>query len=248
MTAKLNQVIAIEKGIKSRVYAGMTDLNKAVQKTELFNGFQKTYRKKDDDGEELPAESKRVQFSSKTVLEAIERGLTELMTVTGRKDYTNCVAYADVKVDGKVLVEQAPVSYLLFLEKQLNDIRTLIGHMPVLDIGEDWLKDENSGLYKTVATSTHRTKKVQKPLVLYPATDKHPAQTQIVTEDVIAGYWDMIKHSGAMPKPEKDALLERIEKLARAIKEAREAANMQNVVAVANVGTNIFAYLYGDQA
>ncbi len=40
--SKLNQIIAIEKGIKSRVYAGLTDLNKIVQKGELFNGFQKS--------------------------------------------------------------------------------------------------------------------------------------------------------------------------------------------------------------
>ena len=43
--AKLNQIIAIEKGIKSRVYGDLTELNKAIQKPDLFNGFQKTYQK-----------------------------------------------------------------------------------------------------------------------------------------------------------------------------------------------------------
>ncbi len=37
--AKLNQIIAIEKGIKSKAYAHVTELHKACQKPDLFNGF-----------------------------------------------------------------------------------------------------------------------------------------------------------------------------------------------------------------
>lgn len=245
--AKLNQVIAIEKGIKSRVYAGLTELNKAVQKPELFNGFNKSYRKIDDAGEDLPAESKRVQFSTKTVFEAVERGLTELMTVTARKDWTNCVAAGHIMIDGQMLVSAVPVSYLLFLEKQLNDLRTLVSSMPTLDIAEDWTKDPDSGLYKTLPTSTHRTKKIEEPLVLVQPTKEHPAQVKVMTRDVITGYWDTVKHSGAMPRTDKDALLERIEKLAIAVKEAREGANMEDEEPVPKVANAIFGYLYDDQ-
>lgn len=245
--AKLNQVIAIEKGIKSGVYSALTDFNKAAQKAELFNGFQKNYKKRDEDSEDLPSEHKRVQFSTGAVLQSVERELTQLMSVTARKDFTNCVAKGNVMLDGNVIIADVPVSYLLFLEKQLNDVRTLVNNLPVLDIGEDWSKDPNSGLYKTEPTATHRTKKVQKALVLYPATPEHPAQTQLVTEDVIAGYWELTKHSGAMPRPDKNALLGRIEKLLQAIKEAREAANMADEVSVPNVGSAVFSYLFGAQ-
>lgn len=247
MAAKLNQIIAIEKGIKSGVYGAMTDLNKAVQKGELFNGFQKNYRKLDTDDLDLPAEGKRVQFTSKSVLESVERGLSGLMQVVARKDWTNCVAKGSVIVDGKTLLGDAPVSYLLFLEKQLTDVKTLVGNLPTLDIAEDWNKDENSGLFKTAATSQHRTKKVQKPLVLYPATPEHPAQTQMVTEDIIAGFWDTTKTSGAIPAPEKAAILSRVEILLQATKQARESANMADEVPVPTVGTAVFGYLFGAQ-
>lgn len=244
--AKLNQIIAVEKGVKSGTYSKLTDLNKAAQKPELFNGFQKIYAKKDDDGEDLPGESKRVQFTTDEVLRGAERAMTELMDVTARKDWTNCVAKGTAYIDGKAILSDAPVSFLLFLEKQLTDLKTLVGNLPVLDIADDWKKDSSSGLYKTEPTATHRTKKVQKPLVMYPATDKHPAQTQLVTEDVIAGFWNLVKHSGAMPKPEKMELLEKIEKLLKAIKEAREGANMCDEVTVPKAGTAIFGYLLGD--
>lgn len=241
---KLNQIIAVEKGVKARAYAELSELNKAVQKPDLFNGFAKSYQPKDDEGESLPPENKRVQFVAAEVLRSVERGVGELMEITARKDWTNCVASADVVVDGKTLITGAPVSFLLFLEKQLTDIRTFVGNIPVLDAAESWAKDENSGLYKTDPVLTHRTRKIQKPIVLYPATVEHPAQTQIITEDVIAGFWSQVKQSGAMPKPVKLATLERIEKLLRAVKEARESANIQDESKAPPIGAAVFGYLF----
>ena len=86
-------------------------------------------------------------------------------------------------------------------------------------MAEDWKSDPNSGLYRTEPTETHRTKKMQKPIVLYAATPEHPAQTQLITEDVIAGWWVLTRQSGAMPKPEKQRLQDRIDKLIQAIKQ-----------------------------
>jgi hypothetical protein len=137
------------------------------------------------------------------------------------------------------------VSFLLFLEKQLTDIRTFVGNLPVLDPAESWSEDKNSGLYRTEPTSTHRTKKVQKPIVLYPATPEHPAQTQIITEDVIVGFWSQVKQSGAIPRPQKLIILDRVERLLKAVKEAREAANIQEEVKTPDIGAAIFGYLLG---
>ena len=241
--AKLNQIIAIEKGIKSRVYSEITDLHKAAQKPELFNGFIKEYRPVDDAGETLPADKKRVQFAVQEVLNKVARVETELMSITARKDWTNCTAKANVEVDDVVILKDVPVSYLLFLEKQLTDIHTFVDKLPVLDEAETWNKDVNSGLYKTEAIQTHRTKKVAKPIVLFPATPEHPAQTQLVSEDIIAGFWHQVKLSGAMPKPTQEVLLERVEKLLNAVKTARESANSHEEVASPEVGDAIFSYL-----
>lgn len=243
--AKLNQIIAIEKGIKAKAVSQISELYKAVQKPELFNGFSKVYQPRDeDDSERLPSEKKRVQFVATEVLRSVERSMTELMTVEARKDWTNCVASADVLVDGVVIFPAAPVSYLLFMEKQLTDLRTFVGSVPVLSEDDNWTKDDNSGLFKSEVTQTHRTKKVQKPIVMYQATPEHPAQTQMVTEDVISGFWSTTKQSGAMPKPDKDALLTRVDKLLRAVKEARELANIENEVDVPQVGSVVFQYLF----
>ncbi len=239
---KLNQVIAIEKSVKSRVYSELTELHKSSQKAEPFNGFVKTYRKKDEEGEDYPAERKKVQVIADALLDRAASILTELFDVTASKDFANCHARADVEVDGQVLVPNAPVSYLLFLEKQLNDLRTFIDKLPELDEADDWSKDENSGLFKTTPIPTHRTKKVQRAIVLYEATKEHPAQTQLITEDVIVGYWDTIKHSGALPVPRKKVLLERVEKLAKAVKFAREKANSADAEEQ-KIGKKLFTFL-----
>ena len=50
---KLNQVIAVEKGIKAKAHSEVTELHKLCQKPELFNGFAKVYQKIDDGGEDM---------------------------------------------------------------------------------------------------------------------------------------------------------------------------------------------------
>ena len=54
---RLNQIIAVEKGIKSQSFSELTDAHHAVQKPALLSGISRTYRPKDEEGETLPSES-----------------------------------------------------------------------------------------------------------------------------------------------------------------------------------------------
>lgn len=240
---KLNQILAIEKGVKSRTYGEITRLHKLTQKSELFTGFTKIYRKLFEEGEDYPPDNKRVQLIAEEVLVETARLWTEMFDVTYSKDISNMVAFADVEIEGKILIAHAPVTFLLFLEKQISDIRKSIEALPTLDGADEWIKDDATGMFKTPVFSTHRTKKTQKPIVLYDATDKHPAQTQLLTEDVLAGYWDTVKYSGALPAPRKKLLLERIDILGNAVKVARENANSIEAIHSTKVVSAIFEYL-----
>lgn len=239
----LNQIIAMEKGIKSRACANLTEIHRVSSKPDLFSGFAKTYKKKDEEGEDYPQEKKKVVQSVKEQINNVTKILTEMLDITAVKDYTNCKAVADIVVDGTVLVIDAPATFLLFVEKQVNDIRTFVENLPTLDESEDWTLDVNSGQYKTDPISTHKTKKVQKPIILAEATKEHPAQTQLITEDVVVGYWDTVKYSGAIPIPKKKEILEKIEKFSSAVKCAREKANCVPATDV-KVGGAIFNYLF----
>lgn len=242
---KLNQVIAVEKEVKSRTYAGVSELHKLNQKPELFNGFQKTYEKLHDDGDDLPSEGKRVQRTAADSVKSLVRLSSELMEVTARKDWTNNVATADVIVGGQTIIRGVPVTHLLFLEKQLNDIHTFIAVLPVLDDSVDWQTNAATGMWVTDSIKTQRTKKTQRPIVLYDATTEHPAQTQLITEDVLAGYWVTQRQSGALAAPDKRRFLENCEALRKAVKQAREQANMVEVVdGVPDVAAAIFGQVF----
>lgn len=239
---KLNQVVAIEKGIKGRVYGEITEMHKASQKPDLFDGFVKNYRRLNEADENYPSERKIVQLKAEDVLRKHATLSAELIDVTAAKDFANCTAKADVVIDGDALLKAVPATHLLFLEKQLTDLRTFVEKLPTLDNADEWNRDEASGLFKTAAIATHRTKKTQRPIVLYDATKEHPAQTQLVTEDVLVGYWDTVKHSGALPAPRKAELLTRVETLLKAVKFAREQANGTDAPE-AKIGEQIFDYL-----
>jgi len=241
---RLNQIIAVEKGVKGKSFADLTEAHQNLQKTAPLAGISRSYQPKDEDGEQLPSESTRVQIKGDEVLRQVAATLTRLFDVTATKDWTNCVARADVVVDGQTIVADVPVSYLLFLEKQLVDLHTFVKKLPVLDAAESWVRDDSTDSWRTEPVRTFRTKKVPRNHVKAEATEKHPAQVEVYYEDVAVGYWTTVKFSGALAAKQVNEILERLLRLQTAVKFAREEAN--NVEAIdQKVGAAFFGYLFG---
>jgi hypothetical protein len=241
--ARLNQIIAVEKGIKSRSYAELTEAHQSLQKAALLAGIARNYQPRDEEGEQYPPESTRVQLRAEDVLRQTGLTLTRLFDVTATKDWTNCVARADVTVDGRVLLANVPATYLLFLEKQLTDLRTFIAKLPVLDASESWVLDQAADCWATEPVQTTRTKKIPRNHVKAEATEKHPAQVEVYYEDVVVGHWRTVKFSGALPAARVKELLGRVDTLQHAVKFAREEANNTEVTDQ-RVGESVFGYLF----
>lgn len=231
---KLCQYIAIESSVKSRTNTEITEAHKNLQKPDLFSGHSRKYTPRNEDsstplGENLPDENKKVIFNAEAMIKDVVTRLVEQYDLAATRDYGNCVAKADVEINGQVLLKDVPVSHLLFLEKRVEDLQTFISKLPVLDASETWVYDSNQDMFASSETQTARTKKVNSVLVLYPATDKHPAQVREVSEDVRAGTWSTIKYSTAIQAFKRNEMLRRVEELAKAIKFAREKANSTEV-------------------
>jgi hypothetical protein len=241
---KLNQIVAVVAGKKTRAEKEFGELNKAAQKPDLFVGLSRTYQPAEENGEALPPEQKFPQKSAAEVIAQARDILTGIMDAVATQEYGNCRTKADVTIDGRVVLPAVPVTVLLYLEKQLNDLRTFVGNLPVLDPSERWVMNGQTGQYTTEPTKTIRTRKVQKPIVLYPATEQHPAQTQLVTEDVTAGYWTTTKFAAVLSAAERRDILARIERLAEAVKIAREEANSLEVEQVRIAGP-VLGYVFG---
>lgn len=243
MAKKLNQVIAVEKNVKSRALQDLTEAHHSLQKSALLAGISRTYRPKDEEGEQLPPESTRVQLKSEEIIRKTSEALSKLFDVVATKDWANCKAKADVVVDGQAILRDVPATYLLFLEKQLVDLHTFIKKLPVLDASESWTFDPSADCWATEPVMTTRTKKVPRNHVKAEATEHHPAQVEVYYEDVTVGNWRTIKFSGALPARRVNELLARVEKLQEAVKFAREEANNLEVEDV-KTGEAILGYLF----
>lgn len=246
---KLNQILAIEKGTKARVNEKLTVIYKTLQKPELFSGHVKTYKPKDEDptspfGEVLPDDVRVVQAKAAKLLEQVAEAQTEIFDLSFARDVANTAAKADLVVDGVTILKDVPVPYLLWLEKQLNDLHSEVKRVPTLDPAEEWSWSSDQASYVSKMSNQARTKKVTVPLVLSPATDKHPAQVEKVTEDVRAGTWSTIKYSSALSVTVRDTYLKRVETLQKAVKQAREAANSIEVPKLESVGKKIFDFVF----
>jgi hypothetical protein len=242
---KLNQIIAIEKTVKSQSLRELTDAHKLLQKDSLLAGIARTYRSRDDEGETYPPESTRVQVRAEEMIDKTVEILAKLFDVTATKDWSNGDARANVVIDGETLLENVPVTYLLFLEKQLTDLHTFIKNLPTLDPSELWIYDNASNAWATEPVQTSKTKKIPRNHVKSEATKEHPAQVEVYYEDVVVGYWQTIKYSGAMPAARVAELVERVRKLQDAVKFAREEANTLEVKEQ-KLGEKLFNYLFGD--
>lgn len=243
MATKLCQIIAVCNGKKSRTQAAITELYHVIQKPPLFEGLSRTYRPRDEDGAELPPEEKRIQCRVSDVIERASLAWADLWDAVATQDFANCAASADVKIGGETLLTNVPVTTLIFLEKQLTEVRNLISRLPTLDPVEQWEFSGEANAYECPPAETVKTAKIPRNHVLAEATEHHAAQVQMYTEDVPIGYWKNIKFSAAIPEKERADMLARVEAVIEAVKSAREEANTIEVKDV-GISQRLLSYVF----
>nr|WP_246522794.1 hypothetical protein [Gemmata palustris] len=148
-------------------------------------------------------------------------------------------------MDGKTVLAHVPVTTLLFLDKQVNDLETFVAKLPTPDPAEEWAHDPNSGLLRSRANESLRTSKEPTVIVKYDATKEHPAQTELFTKDVPVGTWTQILYSGCIAADRKNAILARVRKLQDAIKVAKEQANLLEIERQ-KAAEALFGYVFGE--
>lgn len=227
---KLSQAIALSRGVRANAQKALTTAYHSIAKAPQFAGITKSYSPRDEEGEKLAGEHLKVQVTTERVIDEVHHTLARMYDLIGGIDLSNCAALADVMVDGNPLLTDVPATHLLWLEKQLGDMRAFISRLPTLDPQYTWSKDTNNGWYETEDRVTMRSKKVPRNHEKAPATDKHPAQVEVFYEDVVVGDWHTRLLSGALPPSRVQTLLDRVDILIGAVKIAREQANMSDAV------------------
>lgn len=240
--ATLNQILGVLSGVKNntdRVINGLHRISPAA-----YAGISGTYRPIDDEDVAYPPEATLVQVRGGEVVDRFSEAMAEVMDMVATVDGTNQTAMANIELrDGAVLAWNVPAVTLLMLEKKVDNIKTFIEKLPVLNPSEDWIFDPTRGVYRTQPVDTFKMQKVRRNHVLAAATPEHPAQVEMYTEDAPVGAWTRVKFSGAFPEVQIRAMLVRVEELRQAVRKARERANGAEVIDL-KIGADIMQFVF----
>lgn len=243
MPTKLNQIVAVSKGLQSRTMAAVNLIDNTFNRTMLFSGFSKTYTAKFDGGDVFPKEETLVQKDAEGELKKVTDLLAQLYDVVYTKDAANTETSASVVVDGVSLATDVPVSFLLFLGKELDNMRKRLARLPVQSQDELWFPvDGVANMFRTEAVDSFKTKKVRKVVTKAPATERHQADTEIFNDDEIIGTWKTTKYTSAVTQDRKDELIARVDKLTDAVKAAVEEANSYEITQL-KIGKTLLDWL-----
>jgi len=247
---QLHQLIACEPDLaqQSRNIIEET-VNTFTKKADHFDGITKLYEAYDDKGEKIPPETKEVVTTVMDKLDYSSKAVIKAINATLSKEETNAsgLARAKLVVAGFDFGELAATS-LISLERSLVAIRDEYKAAPTLDPTKAWTKSDSSGrvLSQTSEEVKFRSVKKRKALTLSPATDKFPAQVQLVDDEEQVGIYKTVYFSGRLTPLEKSVLLEKIDTLIIEVKKAREKANQAEIVNV-EIGKKIFDYIHSNK-
>lgn len=247
----LGQLIAVERNLRQEDNRVGSDIRKTLAKEALVTGLVKTYHPfAEVDGEDrsahqhVPDQYTAVQHRVEDDLDLAMQHAIAAMDVVAAKDHTNCNAKADVRVGDEILATGVPISHLLWLQKYLGEWRAFLSELPVIKPDKEWTYDSNDRVWKSKVEETVRPVKEIVPVIMYPATDKHPAQVQAVSKDIPIGKYKTITLSGAISPQRKRNLLDNISTVLLAVKDAIAVANRTPAVEVQE-GRKILEFILG---
>jgi hypothetical protein len=241
----LGQLIAVERAVRQQDNEHGSQI-KHVGKESTVTGLSKIY-KATNEHEQFrlpPPQFTEVQRRIEDLLDEARKYSVSAMDAVASKDRTNQSANADVLIDGDVFLPQVPMSHLLWLENYLGEWKGYLASLPTLKPDKTWEYDSAQRFYRSRPEVQNTTRKETRALVLHAPTDKHPAQTTTVVEDIQVGTVETVTLSGAIPESRKKELLDRLTTLLLAVKDAIAVANRTPVVEV-HEGEKVLGFILG---
>lgn len=246
---KLHELLAVNNSLEGQTAKCVADLKETFSKKHhLFSERTVTFQPNTEGAPAVNEEQLDLQTTVPKELEWIGGFLSRLLDADHSINEANTQARADLTLeDGTVLASRLPATSLLELEKRLKWLHELLSVAPTLDPAKGFGPDPDRGIgvYRAREISRMRTSKQATPIVLYEATDKHPAQVQLINQDVPTGTIRQLEWSGMLTPAEKAAMLDRCEVLTRAVKRARSRANECPIEPSSRIGATLLDFVFG---
>jgi len=248
--AKLHELLAVESNLSSQANKTRGELIDTFhKKRHLFEEKLVTFQANTEGSTSVTEARSDIQTTvAKEVVDWFGKILAKALDVSHQVDVANTQAQADIVLeDGTVLLKSVPATSLLQLEKRMKEVQELVTALPTLDPAKGFSPDTNKGkgIYQARPVVKTRTQKKPYVLELAPATDKHPRQTQVMTEDVPIGTISEQEWSALTTPVVKSEILDRCDILIRAIRKARAKANETELATDGNrVGRQLLDYIF----
>lgn len=246
MANKLHELLAVEQDRKHKATKIIGDTRKLfTKKVPYFDGMVKRYVALEENAEQIPDERKEIVNTVAKTIQNVQETVIQGIDANISKEETNCSgkAQAELEIDG-VKIGTFSATSLLALEAHLNRLKELYNDIPELDPTKKWYFDEQQGVYKTEEEVKFRSVKRPKVIVKYEATEKHPAQTELLYLDFQVGKYETVNSSGRIPLVKKQEMIQRVNRLIETVKIARSKANSVEVNNV-KVGQKLFDFING---
>ncbi len=246
---RLHELLAIRTSLETQ--AGTTTNGLAAtfeKKHHLFTGKVKSFTPNGEASATKVEEQLDIQTTVTGELTWLKPHVTPWIDNIFHIAQGNTDAKADIVLDnGQVIATAVPTSALLDYERLVEGLRQLALKIPTHDPAKSFAPapDKGAGIYAARPVEKVRREKHKKVYVLAPATDKHPAQVQLIDEDEPTGTIHEQEWSAMLTPAQKADILARTEHLARAVKRARMRANTAIVDVSRKIGEEMFRYAFG---
>lgn len=248
---KLHELIAAESDVENsykKIY--QEALTTFTKKSDHFMGFIRCLELKDYSRkieEEAAKEEKQQVTTVKEKLDYFKTFAIRYFDLIYQKELSNQKAVATLEINGEVIAENVPVTFILGLETKLKAIRGLCEAIPTLAPGIKWIKDTSrKDTYITENPEVReKTEKTLQTKIVAPATPEHPAQVEKWFAEVIIVVFRKTIWSGLITPKQKSDLLERIDTSIIACKKARQKANNVEVEKV-EIAEKLFKNILGN--
>lgn len=246
---KLHELLAVSSNLDGQAAKTRADLMATfASKRHLFGEKRVTFKSNEEGVLPVTEEQSDIQTTVRKEITWVSGILAKSIDVGHQIDVSNTLAQADIVTeDGETILKSVPATSLLQMEKRLKELHEFLVAVPTLDPAKGFQQDTDreKGIYKAREVNKSRTKKVPKVITLAQPTKEHPAQVQVMAEDVAVGTILEQEWSALLTPATKSDILERCDVLLRAVKRARARANEYELdVASHKIGKRLLEFVF----
>lgn len=141
--AKLYELLSVDGDLEKHFNEVIKETSRTFQdEVHLFVGAIRTLEWLEEGREKVPAEHQEMTTTVNEKLNHQKDVVIRFLDAFLQKERTNQDAKADIIIDGNIIAESIPATFLLGLENRLAKIRDVYAKIPTLPPNIKWEKDK----------------------------------------------------------------------------------------------------------